>query len=539
MDIVGHFGLAQDPFRATIEPAQAYQSRPFTTARQQVLAGLARGARLIAVAGGTGSGKTLLLRDLDRALAGRYRVIRPQQPGTMQAALSTPAELLLVDDADAIDDTTFATLIGRATMSGGPAVVLAGVQRCLDRLPAPLGALTVPLPFLESDEAMAFLADRITRAGGSAALFDAAALEILAEAGRGIPAALRMLGANALFQAAFDGASHVEERHAMQAAAMAQDMWRGATAPQAASPSPAPVAEPPAVERPPAMPPVAPALAAAPVTVGPTGEATIDEAPVVPRRSWWRNAPPLVRMAMVVGLLLLSLPVIGYVVGAVKDDRPATESSYLPDGGGMAAAKDEPSAETAVAAVNPDVRVVPPTSAAVPPESRPVEAAGPPRDLTAGIGDSAPEPEVIESDAPVETAEVPPEPQPATPVDEAADSAPAVEAPANVAPASGGPRVFIHYSTAQPGADAAAAEVARQLRDRGFTIADIRAVPNQIETASVRYFFADDRAQAEALQDALGAVLRPRGFSGGDLKSMTGYRPSPRRGTLEVWVPAG
>jgi hypothetical protein len=99
--------------------------------------------------------------------------------------------------------------------------------------------------------------------------------------------------------------------------------------------------------------------------------------------------------------------------------------------------------------------------------------------------------------------------------------------------------VFVHYSTGQPGADEAAAEVARELRERGFTIADIRAVPSRIATASVRYFYLDDRAEAEALQDALGAVLRSRGYSAGDLKAMTGYKPSPRRGTLEVWVPAG
>jgi len=55
----------------------------------------------------------------------------------------------------------------------------------------------------------------------------------------------------------------------------------------------------------------------------------------------------------------------------------------------------------------------------------------------------------------------------------------------------------------------------------------------------VRYFHNGDRAAAEALHDVLGGALRPRGYSAGDLKSMTGYADLPQRGTLEVWVPAG
>ena len=103
----------------------------------------------------------------------------------------------------------------------------------------------------------------------------------------------------------------------------------------------------------------------------------------------------------------------------------------------------------------------------------------------------------------------------------------------------GRPRVFVHYSASQQGGADTAAAVAQSLRGQGYTVADLRAIPESIATASVRYFFAADRADAEALHDALGAALRGRGFSAGDLKSMAGYDPAPRRGTLEVWVPAG
>lgn len=523
MDVVGHFGLAYDPFRATIDPQQAYQSRPFSAARQQVLAGLTRGARLIAVAGGAGAGKTLLLRDLERALAGRGSVLRTERPDTASAALSSPAEALLVDDADAIDETAFATLIDRAASPNGPSLVLACPQRGLDRLPAS-GVLTISLPFLAPDEARAFLVDRVIRAGGNAAIFDVDALDLLAEASRGIPAALRQLGANALFQAAFDGATHVREAHARQAAAMTQDMWRSVAAPELAKP-PAPAVGPTVAMAAPA------AVAEAITPERPLGRPRPDEAPTTVQRSWWRNAPPLIRMAMIVGLLLLSLPVLGYLVGTVKDDRPATESSYLPDDEGADAAAED----AEVAQATPDAAAVDPSIA------MPAETVGDPEDLTAAtrVANAAPEPPAGQA-----AAATPPEPIAAPPEILAEPEVAAAEpeeavAPPDVAPAAGGPRVFVHYSTSQAGADEAAADVARELRERGFAVADIRAVPGRIETASVRYFHSGDRGDAEALHDALGVALRGRGFSAGDLKSMTDYRPAPRRGTIEVWVPAG
>jgi|GEM_PF-2596862 len=553
MDVIGHFGLAQDPFRATIEPEQAYQSRPFTLARQGVLAALTRGQRLIAVVGGTGAGKTLLLRAVERAAAARRTVLRIDRPDMAHAAFAAAADVLLVDDADALDDMMFATLTDAAMRPDGPSVVLACAQGCLDRLPPALGAHAVPLPFLAPDEARAFVVDRATRAGGDEALFEPAALDVLAEASRGIPAALRLLGANALFHAAFDGARRVDATHAQQAAAMTQDLWKGVVAPApagrpiAAAVPPATRTEPPIAPPPPAaaaVPPasrpsvaaavVAPAVAAAPAA---THEAEDDE-PVPARRSWWRGAPPLVRMAMVVGLLLLSLPVIGYVVGAVKDERPSTESSYLPD-----EAADPVDADAEAARADGELAGLPDRQAppVVEPEPEPpVETAGVPEDLTAGTTVPAAEPAVPEADP----APVPPVPreQPTVGAGEAVPAEPEAEPEPEPADderaAPGGARVFVHYSTEQPGADEAAADVARQLRERGFSVVDIRGVASSIETASVRYFYPADRADAEALHDALGAALRGRGYSAGDLKTMTGFRPLPRRGTIEVWVPA-
>lgn len=384
---------------------------------------------------------------------------------------------------------------------------------------------------LDFEDARRFIATR-TAAAGRTDIFSPASLDVLAEASRGRPAALRLLAGNAMFHAAFDGARRVEETHARQAVAT-QDIWRdvpaaasSVTAPSVTAPSAATAmaaaAAATVAPRATALPfaatpvPVAPAMAA-PLTAEPAVE---DDLPP-PRRSWWAGTPPLARLAMVVAMLLLSLPVVGYVVGAVKDDRPAADSSYLPDEGELAAADAEAPIDAA-----PEL---PPVAAPAPIETA---DAGPPIDLTAQtIPPEATRPE-RSTDAPAEapvatgagSADIAPVPTPAT------EPEPTVAA---------SPRVFVHYSSEQPGAADAAAEVAGNLREQGFTVADIRAVPLRIDTASVRYFYPGDRAKAEALHDALGSALRGRGFSAGDLKSMTGYDPAPRRGTLEVWVPAG
>ena len=379
---------------------------------------------------------------------------------------------------------------------------------------------------LDAEAARRFVATR-TAAAGHPDLFSPAALDLLAAASRGRPAALRLLAGNAMFHAAFDGAARVEEVHARQAAAT-QDIWRDV--PVATNPSPVEAGDAvPAGSIGAAAAPAA-TLGAAPFVVAPIAEGpahiVMTDAEELPprRRGWWRNAPPLARLAIVVGLLLLSLPVIGYLVGLVKDERPASEESYLPEGSEMAAADAEAPIDTA-----PEL---PPVAAPAPIATA---EAGPPIDLTAQTlppeaapaePPAEPEPPVVTGAGTAEAVEPPPEPEGV--VEPEPEPEPAVAAP---------PWVFVHYSSEQPGAADAAAEVADSLRAQGFAVADIRAVPIRIATASVRYFHAGDRANAEALHDALGSALRGRGFSAGDLKSMAGYDPAPQRGTLEVWVP--
>lgn len=378
---------------------------------------------------------------------------------------------------------------------------------------------------LDAEAARRFIATR-TAVAGRPDLFSPASLDVLAAASRGRPAALRLLAGNAMFHAAFDGAARVEEAHARQAAAT-QDIWRDVPTVGSAMETADDTVSAGSIGA--AMAPIA-TLGAAPFTVAPIAEgpahiiaAEADELPPR-RRGWWRNAPPLARLAIVVGLLLLSLPVIGYVVGLVKDERPATEESYLPE--------DEIVTADAEAPIGAEPEL-PPAAAPAPVATA---EAGPPIDLTAQTvpPEVPPAERAVESEPPVVTGagvtdSVEPAPESeAAPVEPEAEPEPAIAAT---------PRVFVHYSAEQPGAAEAAALVADSLRAQGFAVADIRAVPVRIDTASVRYFHAGDRATAEALHDAVGNALRGRGFSAGDLKSMAGYDPAPQRGTFEVWVP--
>lgn len=130
----------------------------------------------------------------------------------------------------------------------------------------------------------------------------------------------------------------------------------------------------------------------------------------------------------------------------------------------------------------------------------------------------------------------PAEPEPTPTAQAGGEAFPAADRPA--APAAE-IRVFIHHFAGR-GADAALAErLAGHLRGQGFTVADIRPVDFSIGTASVRYFFADDRDASEQLVDELGRFMAEAGAPAPDQASdFTHFTPKPRPGNVEVWLPA-
>lgn len=252
---------------------------------------------------------------------------------------------------------------------------------------------------LSPEAARAYLAGRAAGAGGRE-LFSPSALDLLAEAAQGQPDRLRQLGGNALFHAAFEGAARVEDVHARQAAT-AQGLWEPAERPMDRRPVVTPMTSTP-------LHTITPGGAAA-ATVAPAPD------PVVVHRRWWKRTPPLTRLAIIVGLLLLSLPIVGFIIGAVKDSMSSNESSYLPEDSVVDEAA-APGAEEI--AINPDAAAPEPTEAIV---DRPIETSRPPVDLlerNAPADDPAPEPResglVVDDAAPVEAAPEPvEEPAPA------------------------------------------------------------------------------------------------------------------------------
>lgn len=275
---------------------------------------------------------------------------------------------------------------------------------------------------LSAEAARAYLAGRAAGAGGRE-LFSPSALDLLAEASQGDPDKLRQLGGNALFHAAFDGAARVEDVHARQAATT-QGLWVPTEDPMRTAPVVAPVS-------------------AAVHTIG--AERVVEEAPpaiAVPRHlRWWRRTPPLTRLAIVVGALLLSLPIVGYVIGAIKDARASAESSYLPeDPVAIEAEKSVPGIDAGDVAINPDAAepVQTATSEPLPPARPPVDLM--PQREPAPIERSAresepafePAAEPVPASEPVPSSEPVPaeEPAPAPEIETVPIEAPPVDAPA-------------------------------------------------------------------------------------------------------------
>jgi hypothetical protein len=166
----------------------------------------------------------------------------------------------------------------------------------------------------------------------------------------------------------------------------------------------------------------------------------------------------------------------------------------------------------------------PPTITAVDQPLEPLHAPAPPAltDLTSILPET-PEPSLPPPSTPPAT------PPPTPPVEQAGS-------PHDVPPPA---RVFIHYSAVNSSSRDRAERLATTLRRQGFRVAGIRSVPFQIGEPSVRYFFADNAADADALVELSSHALpRLAGLAGRGPTDFTHFSPKPRPGTLEIWIPA-
>ncbi len=163
---------------------------------------------------------------------------------------------------------------------------------------------------------------------------------------------------------------------------------------------------------------------------------------------------------------------------------------------------------------------------AMPASSPTAEAPVPPpsaRDLV-GPPLRAPEPpsDVLAPETLAPSAPTPVRPTPAAPRDAA------------VVPSA---RVVIHH-----GGDAESREVAQRLADQlrraNYGTVEIRTVPFEIGSASVRFFHGEDRLAAQQLVNALGPFLVWQGRAAPTAPiDFTDYRPLPSPGSLEIWLP--
>jgi len=96
-------------------------------------------------------------------------------------------------------------------------------------------------------------------------------------------------------------------------------------------------------------------------------------------------------------------------------------------------------------------------------------------------------------------------------------------------------RVFVHYTAGAAGGPATAMHLVRHLKAAGFA-AEAQEVDYPIESDSIRYFFAADRDQAEALSLSLESQVP--GGAAPPVVDFTRDDPKPEHGHLEVWIAA-
>jgi general secretion pathway protein A len=201
------FGFEKLPFRLRPDPDFLYPGPEYLRARAKVLTGLRSSSRVILLMGAAGVGKTMLLEDILREIAGQYALCRINQPHVSAAELvqalslqlGAPADLdanqprpytdatasvestgtrdaaplLIVDDAQLLAATTlhaFGEILSRAPRLK---VLLAGkdgqwqrVDNANLRIKEAEGPRQVRLPPLSAEGTKAYIERRLAIAGG-------------------------------------------------------------------------------------------------------------------------------------------------------------------------------------------------------------------------------------------------------------------------------------------------------------------------------------------------------------------------------------
>lgn len=186
--------VAMQPDENGISPSLTEFPRPVPYQRWEdalslVLDSLLSGTRLILVTGPAGTGKTLLLRKLYRALHDAGRSVRLESRGDIldKDDAPGPGEAILIDEADRLDPVLLVQL-----QQGGGALVLSGLNLSVASA-LPCSRRVVQLGPLLSEEIAPFVMARLTEVGRRPGLFSADALEHVGRYSGGVPRLLAML----------------------------------------------------------------------------------------------------------------------------------------------------------------------------------------------------------------------------------------------------------------------------------------------------------------------------------------------------------
>lgn len=475
-DLAGPVPGPGSPFPITFGPEVIVAHRGWTEARGRVLSAVLAGPGLVLVLGAPGTGKSLLLQDIARALRAEGADVVLQPRGDLPVAPVPRREgrrlVVLIDEADRMDD---AALEGLARL-GRCAVVLAGVRDPGNGQAdgSPAAAAVVRLSALPPGEVGAFVAARLAQSGLGAEALSGEAVARLAERSGGMPRVLNMLVAAALLLAGTEPSSRVEAAHVDQAAALRDgdlDEQEGPAAGIAPGIVPCRLAEPPPA-----------AGGALPAPAEGAG----------PRRRL------LVAACLVCGVAAVAVGgLAAWHGGQARHEAPVMASAPLAPvplpSVAPAPQPGTPSAARPAAALAQAETVAPPAP------KLPVPRDPVPREITP---EAAPAP-----------AARPPEPEALPP------SAPA--------------HVMVRYARESADAAARAASLALALRAAGLAVDAVAPVPRRDAKPGARYFFAED-------QGAAASVLKAAGLPGsGSLAAPTGLNAAPRPGLIEVTVPPG
>lgn len=532
-----------DPFRLDIAPVHAVGHRVWQNALERALEAMLARPGLVLLLGGPGSGKTLLLGELESRLRALGHDVRRFSHDTLdppEAADGPGERFVLIDGA-----RLHAQVLGALPPSDGLRCLVAELPVFYDRVAElPGSPVVVWLPAMAPSEARAFVAERMNQAGWSPDLLTEEALALLIAGAGGVPQNLCHLVASALRTAAVEGAVQVGYQH------IARAMEEVTLVGLRETPTEAQAAKPGRALRAPIL---------------PTPSATR-----AGESNKWRVSAMVLGfsglVASVLALVGLGWVASGYVPPEERGSGSDVASGSSPAGaapqaeGGPARPERLASADPPPLPPVPVLQTPPPPSALVPapvadpppqrvaepppplrepasvaaiapvpPMPADIAQAAPPAAPPAAISEAEPAGVAASNAAPSDTTATdtappaPADPPPALAVDPAPPPAAAISAP----------RIVISYARRDPEGAARGRALAERLRRAGFLAGDPIPVARVGHRPELRVFFAEDQMHARQLREALGATAPVA-----ELVKLPARSSLPRPGTLELVLPA-